>query len=266
MLNRPKNRRKQPSKQSRFQLKLPSFNLRRLMFPLASLGCAAAFIGLIAWALDQPIESVSVAGRFQRVSAMDIERAVKQSVRGSGLVSVDLEKVRQQLDSLPWVDTVSVSRSWPRGLQVTVVEQVAAARWGDNGLLNVRGELFASEARHVPLELPRLSGPVGTENTVAQRYLAAQGRLIEAGMRLTAIRLDARGAWELDLDNGVTVRLGRKQVDERFETFMATALKIVSQRATDIAYIDLRYSNGFAIGWRNGAPRRAADEDDSRDA
>jgi cell division protein FtsQ len=92
------------------------------------------------------------------------------------------------------------------------------------------------------------------------------GRLTETGMRLTALRLDARGAWEFDLDNGVTVRLGRKQVDERFETFMATAVKIVAQRATDIAYVDMRYANGFAIGWRNAATRGGKGEEQIRDA
>jgi hypothetical protein len=31
------------------------------------------------------------------------------------------------------------------------------------------------------------------------------------------------------------------------------AAKLVSQRATDIAYVDMRYSNGFAVGWKGGA-------------
>ena len=38
--------------------------------------------------------------------------------------------------------------------------------------------------------------------------------------RIVALRLDARGAWEIDLDNGVRVRLGRRQVDERFERLL----------------------------------------------
>ena len=71
------------------------------------------------------------------------------------------------------------------------------------------------------------------------------------------MRLDARGAWEFDLANGVTVRLGRRQVDERFERFVATALKLVTQRGEDIAYVDMRYTNGFAIGWRGSAARGA---------
>jgi cell division protein FtsQ len=165
------------------------------------------------------------------------------------------------------VDKVTVQRAWPHGLRVVVSEQVAAARWRENGLLNTRGELFVSDARHVPQELAQLDGPDGTESEVAQRYLASQGRLAEAGLRLTALRLDARGAWEFDLANGVTVRLGRRQVDERFDRFVATAAKLVTQRADDISYVDMRYTNGFAIGWRSGGSAVAhhSDGDSAKD-
>ena len=93
-------------------------------------------------------------------------------------------------------------------------------------------------------------GPPGSEGEVTARYLVAQGRLTEVGLRLVALQLDARGAWAMTLDDGVQVRLGRQQVDERFERFMAVAAKLVSQRAADIAYVDLRYGNGFAVGWK----------------
>jgi len=264
MWGRPKNRRKLEPRRRRWRL--PAVNWRRLATSCASVLGTLGAIAAIGWAIDQPIKTVAVAGSFQRVSPADVERAVKQSARGAGLVSVNLQAVRRAVQRLPWVDTVSVQRIWPRGLRVTIAEQVAAARWGDSGLLNTRGELFASEARHIPLELPQLTGPDGSEATVALRYLSMHGRLTESGMRLTALRLDARGAWEFDLDNGVTVRLGRKQVDERFETFMATAVKIIAQRATDIAYVDMRYSSGFAIGWRSGAARGAKSDQEARDA
>lgn len=260
MWGRPKNRRRSSARRWR----LPALDWRRLAVSTLSLAAVAGAAAAIAWTLDQPIRTVSVEGRFQRVSPAEVERAVKRAAYGAGLISVDLDAVRRELSSVPWVDSVTVERRWPRGLHVVIVEQVAAARWGESGLLNTRGELFVSEARHIPPELARLEGPPGAEAIVAQRYLAAQGRLVEAGMRLTAMRLDERGAWEFDLDNGVTVRLGRRQVDERFEQFLATALKLVTQRAADIAYVDMRYTNGFAIGWRNGSTRPGGRED--RDA
>ncbi len=249
-----KNRRKQSER----KLRLPAINWRALGVGAGALGLAAIAAVLVMWAFNQPIETVAVEGRFQRVTPVDVERAVKNQVHGAGLLSVDLAAVRRAIHTLPWVDAVSVQRAWPRGLDVLVIEQSAAARWGESGLLNTRGELFDTDERHIPPELAQLSGPNGKESQVAQRYLAAQGRLLQAGLRCTAMRLDARGAWEFDLANGVTVRLGRRQVDERFEKFMTAALKLVSQRGEDIAYVDMRYTNGFAIGWRGNGSRAAA--------
>ena len=261
MMGRAKNRRK--PQETRWRL--PRINWRALGVVL---GVPAALAGMTLaalWVLNQPIETVAVAGRFQRVAPVDVERVVKGQVHGAGLLSVDLAAVRRAIHTLPWVDGVSVQRAWPRGLDVLVVEQTAAARWGERGLLNTRGELFDSDERHIPPELAQLSGPAGKESLVAQRYLAAEGRLMQAGLRLTAIRLDARGAWEMDLANGVTVRLGRRAVDERFEKFMNTALKLVTQRGEDIAYVDMRYTNGFAVGWR-GNVARGAGKDGGHDA
>jgi cell division protein FtsQ len=254
------NRRKANRRANEPRLTLPAINVRRWAVPALILAAILAAAAALCLYLDQPIQRVLISGRFQRVSPGDVERAVKDKVRGAGLVSVDLAAVRASVRALPWVDVVSVQRAWPRALALNVTEQVAAARWGESGLINIRGELFASDATHIPPELARLSGPPGTQSVVAARYLAAQGRLVEAGMHLTALRLDERGAWELDLANGITVRLGSRQIDERFERFMATAIKLVAQRADDIAYVDMRYSNGFAIGWRNGGAHRAGDE------
>jgi cell division protein FtsQ len=262
MFNKPKNRRR--GEGQRFKFAGPW---------LARVGIGAAVLAVVAiagtltlGALDQAITQVSVTGRFQRVSPMDVEQAVKARVREMGLVSVDLAAVRRAVEQLPWVDVATVERQWPRALAIRVVEQVPAARWGANGLLNIRGELFISESRHIPPELPRLSGPKGSESEVARRYLAAQGQLVEAGMRLTAVRLDPRGSWEFDLDNGITVRLGRRQVDERFARFVAAGVGQIAAHANDISYVDMRYTNGFAIGWRAGGNRVAAglaDEDNS---
>jgi cell division protein FtsQ len=261
MLGRPKNRRK--PQQTRWRM--PRINWRALAVVLGVPAVIGAGVVGVGWVLDQPIETVSVAGRFQRVAPGDVERLVKSEVHAAGLLSVDLASVRRAIHTLPWVDAVSVQRAWPRGLDVLVIEQTAAARWGERGLLNTRGELFDSDERHIPPELAQLSGPEGKESLVAQRYLAAEGRLQQAGLRLTGMRLDARGAWEIDLANGVTVRLGRRQVDERFEKFMNTALKLVTQRGEDIAYVDMRYTNGFAIGWR-GNPALGKGKDGGHDA
>src|SRR5690606_4483638 len=117
-------------------------------------------------------------------------------------------------------------------------------------LLNTRGELFLRNARHIPPELPQLAGPAGSEWRVAQPYLSAHGRLLEAGVGISALRLDARGALELELSNGIEVRFGRRQIEERLERFITAALPQIAGRTAAVHYVDMRYSNGFAIGWK----------------
>ena len=232
----------------------------------ALLALIAGGLATLTWALDRPVHVISMDGSFQRVSPGQIEKAVAPFSQ-SGFMSADLDGIQRAVETLPWVEHARIQRRWPNSLHVTVVEQTAAARWGESGLLNTRGELFVREATHVPAELPRLSGPEGTQSQVAQRYLSVQGRMLDAGMRVAALRLDARGAWEMDLDSGVTVRLGRREVDERIERFIHTASQVIAHRLNEISYVDMRYSNGFAIGWRSpsvpiSGPAKHADDTD----
>jgi cell division protein FtsQ len=237
-----------PAKAGRFAL--PTINWRRWLPALALVGALLATGMALRFALNQPLHRIAVEGRFQRVSPLDVEKAVRGAVGKSGLVTVDLEAVSRAVRAIPWVDGASVARSWPNGLTVYVDEQHPVARWGETGLVNVRGELFVNDARHIPAELPELVGPPGAQGVMTERFLRTQGRLVEADLRMSQLRLDERGAWEMSLDNGVALRLGRSKMDERFERFMGTAARVVTARAGEIAYVDLRYANGFAIGWR----------------
>ncbi|HMA12603.1 MAG TPA: cell division protein FtsQ/DivIB [Steroidobacteraceae bacterium] len=246
---RNQRRREGPSRLRRLLAAVPL--QRALPVAACALVAAGAFFGL-RLLLDRPLTQVHITGRFQRVQPLDVEKAVRSQVGRQGLVSVDLAAVSRAVRQIPWVDRATVGRAWPQGLTVEVVEQIPVARWGETGLLNARGERFLNDSRHLPAELPVLAGPAGFEAGMTERYLAMQPRLVEAGMRLARLTLDERGAWELTLASGVRLRLGRAHIEERFDRFMLAASRIVAARATEIAYVDLRYSAGFAIGWRPG--------------
>jgi cell division protein FtsQ len=236
----------------RVRFRLPQIDWSRYA---AATGCLVALLAL-GWvgvrALDQPVKHVQVEGRFQRVSPVQIEQAVA-TVAKNGFISIDLEEVRRAVSSVAWVDKVRVERSWPNSLRVRVVEHVPAARWGDDGLLNTRGELFLTDVRHVPPDLPRLDGPSGSESKVAKLYLDTYPKLLAVGMSLTSVRLDPRGAWELSLAHGVEVRLGRQDIDDRLQRFIRVASPFVATRLNEINYVDMRYSNGFSVGWNAAA-------------
>ena len=249
MTHKQARRRKQRSTTA---FSMPTIRASLLVTPLVAVGIVVATFYLSSNALDRPIQSIEISGPFQRVTALQIEEAISDEL-DNGFVSVDLAEVRQRLVALPWIDQATVARRWPNRLHITVAEQVPAAVWGDRGLLNVRGELFVNSAHHVPAELPRLSGPEDRSADVAKRYLDVRDRLIPVGLDLRHVHLDQRGAWEMTLQNGIEVRLGRRDIANRTELFLDMVADIIMGRGAEIEYVDMRYSNGFAIGWVDGS-------------
>ena len=255
---------KRRAKKVERKIQLPKLRLRRFLAPVLALAAIAATYELSTMLLDRQIDSLEISGPFQRVTALQIEEAISSEVE-KGFLGADLGTMQAALVSLEWIDQALVARRWPNRIKVTVTEQVPAAIWGERGLLNTRGNLFVKSARHVPAELPRLSGPDASSAEVAKRYLAVREQLIPLGLDLREVTLDARGAWEMILSNGVEVRLGRRDVGERTGLFVDVVANIISGRATDINYVDMRYSNGFTIGWKDGTqtPGNAKEKGDA---
>ena len=65
--------------------------------------------------------------------------------------------------------------------------------------------------------------------------------------------MDERGAWSLVLGGGQEIRLGRRDVDERLERFFDVVAPALAAEMPRVQYVDLRYTNGFAVGWRPAA-------------
>jgi cell division protein FtsQ len=259
-MTRKQARRRKQKKAARF--KLPAFRIAHVVAPLVALTAIVITYFASASMLDRPIRSIEINGPFQRVTALQIEEAISDELE-DGFVSADLSGIQRRIIELPWIDQAIVARRWPSRLRITVTEQVPAAIWGERGLLNVRGELFVTNARHIPAELPRLSGPENRAADVAQRYLEVRDRLIPVGLDVRRVHLDPRGAWDMTLQNGVEVRLGRRDVDERTELFLSIVADIVNGRVTEIDYVDMRYSNGFTIGWNSGSRTPVTDPEEA---
>jgi len=233
------------------QFRMPTIRIGRIVAPLVAAGIVFATYQLSLTMLDRTISSIEISGPFQRVTALQIEEAISDEI-DAGFVGADLDRMQDRIVALPWIDQARVARRWPSRISITVTEQIPAAVWGERGLLNTRGELFVTEARHPPAELPRLSGPDASSSEVAMRYLEVRDRLIPVGLDLRRVRLDARGSWEMTLHNGIEIRLGRRNVSERTDLFLDVVADIITSRAKDIDYVDMRYGNGFTIGWNGG--------------
>jgi cell division protein FtsQ len=242
------NRRKVERRRPQFRLPALRVDWRAIVLPpVVAAALFAAFTG-VKVLLDQPVSKLVVEGTFQRITPIQVEAVVASQLQ-HGFLSMDLVELRRRVQSLDWVDEVQVGRAWPDTLIVRLTEHQAAARWGKSGLLNVRGELFTDNVQHAFPELPSLDGPSGSEHDVAVRYLAVRGLLAEADLTLESLSMDERGAWQVVLGGGQEIRLGRRDIDERLYRFFDVVAPALATELARVKYIDLRYTNGFAVGW-----------------
>jgi cell division protein FtsQ len=235
---------------------------------LAVLGVALLLWGALAWAARQApfaFREVVVRGPLGQVNTAHLEAVVREELAGT-FFTMNLEGARASLAKVPWVRSIALRRQWPRRLEVTVEEQVPIARWGDHGLVNTFGEVFAADFNG---ELPQFAGPEGRAAEVADRFRESTGALAPLGLTVQAVRLSARGGWLVTAtgaSGALVIELGREDPGARLARFVSVyerTIGALARAGTRIEHVDLRYRNGFAArvpGFRERAPKKRAGE------
>lgn len=200
-----------------------------------------------------PVSRVMVTGNLQHVDRSLLIERVQPLLAGAGFMTVDLQSIRGTVMELPWVAEVAIQRRWPDQLVIAVTEQEAIARWGKDGLLNRRGEVFRPQPLGDMSALPLLFGPDSVAAEVVGRYAELHDLLTTEQLALANLGTDERGSWSATLQNGLILHLGTGDVLKKLRRFSRVYRNDLSSQIDKIAYIDLRYSNGVAVGWRQAA-------------
>lgn len=199
--------------------------------------------------LDQPVTEVRILGEAQHLDKAALAKRLAASL-DKPLLELDLNRLRDKVLDDPWVHAVRVRRAWPPAIEVRIEEEVPVARWGDKGLLNHQGDIFWPELKPEYRSLPQLNGPASDTERVMAQFHDLNRMFQRAGLKLSALSLEPRGAWTLELDNGIRVVVGRERVTERLARFMQIYRQALEPRAAEIEQVDIRYTNGVAVRWR----------------
>ena len=138
---------------------------------------------------------------------------------------------------------MSVRRKFPWTLEVEVEEQVALARWNGTSLVNTHGEVFSAVTDQV---LPVFIGQPETSAQVSQMYSELNASLQPLHQQIMQISLSPRYAWQVKLDKGMVLELGREEMRERMARFVKVYPYSLAALARPANHVDLRYRNGFA--------------------
>src|SRR5690606_32200581 len=142
------------------------------------------WIGADRW----PLTTLRATGQFDRVDDARLREALLPYAR-QGFFAVDLDGARDAVAALPWVEHAEVRKRWPAVLEVSLVEPVPVARWGDDRVLPVQGVLSQAAGEPVPAAVPLLHGADGRAGEVVELFNRVGALFESVGLDVRALDL-----------------------------------------------------------------------------
>jgi cell division protein FtsQ len=184
-------------------------------------------LGGLSWWLTQhfigqesaPVTSVVISGEMPYSKRTDIMAAIEPVDLGN-FFQVDVNEVQSKLLYLPWVSSVAVRKKWPNELKIYVVDHKPVALWNGEFLINQLGKVFQADMTRIKHYLPNFFGPEGTELLALKNYRDLNTLLAFNALKIDELILSERFSWQLTLNDGVTLNLGREERVERVQRFM----------------------------------------------
>lgn len=212
------------------------------------------WIGADRW----PLRTLRVQGDLERVDAQRVRATVLPHAR-NGFFAVRLGDAQAAVARLPWVEHAEVHKRWPDVLEVRIVEHRPFALWGKDRLLSEHGRIFPRGTLVPPKGLPQLDGPDARVADVVSLYNESRELFAPQSLQVTTLVLDARGSWSLRLSDGSEVVVGKNEARLRLQRFAGLLPQMLAQKQQALRRADLRYTNGFALVWTQGATSSAGE-------
>ncbi len=195
---------------------------------------------------NMPLEHIVLQAPFQHVKKNVLDQHITPYVN-KNFVTMDAEHLQHELRDLPWVKKIQLRRVWPNTLVVTVVEQQALGKWRSKGALNPDGEIFKAEAESIPADLPEFIGPPDMAKSMVTHYHQFQTLLAKEKLKIIAVKVNPRHAWEIQLEGGTVIKLGQSQHQDRLALVVKAWPSLTKNGTKTLHSVDARYTNGIAV-------------------
>ena len=194
------------------------------------------------------VDDILVSGR-NRTSRKDILELL-QLGRHTNILSLDLEEIKQKVETLPWIRRAIISRSYfPNIIRIDVQERQVQTLWQLDSKfypIDSEGNIIRADFRpNRPILL--IVGEGAPQNiTNLMKSITDDKNIFE---RIKVANFISGRRWNLvldDIENGITIKLPEQNIDQAWKKLLKlnTTQGLLKRKLT---IIDLRFPNKVIV-------------------
>jgi cell division protein FtsQ len=218
-------------------------------------------VGFISTSKIFALKQVSIKG-YEHVPPMEIIKASGLSM-GENIFSVPLKTVRKNIMSIPWINGVSIRKSPPHRIDITVTERRAYCMIllsrlyyvDDNGIIFKR--LTAEDSTNYPVITGFTFNDADFVDVPMQPVLDATSFIKEldqnsivVGKDISELHVDDTG-YTLITTDGLLIKFGRNDLVSRIDK-LNDLIRYFGERMQIFSSVDLRFSGMGVLRYKAG--------------
>lgn len=202
--------------------------------------------------------NIYVNNKLTRFYEDKFDEIIRENLTGN-IILADLDKVKFMIEGIKWVNKVRIKRIlWPSSIDIEITEERPIARWKDGSLIDIKGNtlnivtdeifpIFEADDNIVDIEF--------VKKDMAKMFNNINNILANNNIYIRKLKLSNIFSWDILLDNGVLIKLGRennsKNILNKFKKFIKAWNASLKDEVDKLEYIDMRYDDGLSVFYKN---------------
>ena len=196
------------------------------------------------------ISDIRLGQKSLNVNEAEIFKIAEKYLKNKSFFNINLDYLKNSIEKVAGVKNAYIRRSYPNEVIIFIEEYTPVAVWNNDSYISENGYIFS--ANKIEKKLPKISS-YSNRNIIIFEYFS----LILDGIRknklndkVLLIKENEIRSLTVLLESNIAIKFGSKNIEERIGIFFKAYKTLNTSDLKKIRYIDMRYSNGFSIGWK----------------
>ena len=197
------------------------------------------------------IKNISIESIIININKDDVFEKSKNYLDSKSFFNFKINILKKEIEKVSWVKSADIRRVYPGEIKIYIEEHIPIAIWNNESYMNNIGDIFFINniKKNLPILISNQSG-----NKIMFEYFSLLLKYISDenfDIKIKKIEENDIRSLSAYLSSGIIVKFGSKDIRGKILTFIKVYKTLNTSDLEKIRYIDMRYSNGFSIGWKS---------------